>query len=214
MSTEYYIDSTEFFEELPSNQWDDECAGLVDDLNDYVQTNLSDKLKKGDTITLIPEKERYRNDFVFFYDGVSVSELSSDFDEYGHVPSNIYVSDNEFYPRYWADTISHNSIFFLSPEIEGRMVFSLDESENIVKANVKIGDKEYVCLLDNLEDFKDVDFSEGISLNELAEKYTLYYEYYASEFDSPRLDGNLDGNGNILDTFDGKECFYLKMKDI
>ena len=120
----------------------------VEDLNEKLKgwTKLS-KLKRGDLLSLEPNKDRYRNEGLYIWDGEKAVELDDMIDEYGALPRSFMVSDKEFSPHYWVQGMAHNGIFWLAPEILQRMSFT-KQADGSISSPVPIGDKIWTCIVD------------------------------------------------------------------
>jgi hypothetical protein len=80
-------------------------------------------IANGDIID-IESESHYRNNGIFMWNGKKVVELYTDYDDYGSVPPEIEIADdNDFTPTSWLDLIDHNSVIWFSPEIRSRMEF-------------------------------------------------------------------------------------------
>lgn len=107
------------------------------------------EVKRGDTICLYEPRNRYRNNHLYIWDGTKAIRLDNKVDDYGSVPSQFVVTDTEFSPKYWINTIDHNTYFYLSSSIVERFEFvkeheyiGTERFTNIV-TNVEIGGKTY-----------------------------------------------------------------------
>lgn len=90
----------------------------IQDNNIYLLKEINNccknlKLNKGDIIEVDKinniTTSKYRNDFLYIYDGENIIELDTEFDEYGYIPS-IFLTFTDFPPGYWVNCISHNWI--------------------------------------------------------------------------------------------------------
>jgi hypothetical protein len=128
----------------------DESVGIieqerVDELTEVVKgwARFSE-IKRGDTVCFI--EDPYRNEGLFFWDGEKLL-VPDDTDEYGNVPKELVVSDTEFHPCYWQDSVAHNGIFWLAPEILERMKFKM-RTDGSVRARLHIGENSWTCIVD------------------------------------------------------------------
>ena len=103
--------------------------------------------KRGDIISLIPDEDRYRNDGCFIFDGDKVIPLDTEFDDYGHLPSSIQVSDTEFSITHWQDVVGHNCIFWLAQPILDRMTLHWDSEKHLYIGSTIIGRAQHACII-------------------------------------------------------------------
>lgn len=103
--------------------------------------------KRGDIISLIPDEERYRNDGCFIFDGDKVIPLDTEFDNYGHLPSSIQVSDTEFSIIHWRDIVGHNCIFWLAQPILDRMTLHWDDEKRLYIGSTTICGAQHACII-------------------------------------------------------------------
>jgi hypothetical protein len=102
--------------------------------------------------------ERDRNDGLYIWDGEEVMALERDLDDYGHVPTCFVVTDTEFSPDYWFETIQHKGIFHLSQHILERFKFEVATGEDgdlLVTSRVRIGRKTWTVTIQEPEDLDD-----------------------------------------------------------
>lgn len=72
---------------------------IIEKLTEYILENKENlNIQRGDTVSLLKQQDKYRNEWTFMWDGEKVIELYSDYDEYGSVPPSIQVTDTEFSP--------------------------------------------------------------------------------------------------------------------
>ncbi len=92
------------------------------DLEDEDMELLNEKLlpyvigldvKRGDIIHLESDGD-YRNDGKYIYDGEKIVQLDYDMDDYGAIPSNFKILDDNltFSATYWVDVIAHNTYIY------------------------------------------------------------------------------------------------------
>jgi hypothetical protein len=165
MATEHFIDPVSagilepgyIMEDMAEMCNDDKEEFIADKLTDYIRAkNLN--LLRGDTVAVIIKKERDRNEGLFIWDGKKVMPLERDLDMYGHVPSCFKVTDTEFSPDYWFNTIQHNGIFHLPTRILKWFKFSIATGEDgdlLVTAQVSIGDKIWSVAIQEPEELDD-----------------------------------------------------------
>ena len=132
--------------------------GLAADAEDYEEDIARRRLtavikkrnipvKRGDLIGLNPDEERYRNSDCFMWDGEKAICLFHGIDEYGCVPRSIQVTDTEFHPHYWEETVAHNTMFWLSQAILDRFHVSWVSSLRLHMASTTIAGKPYTVLI-------------------------------------------------------------------
>ena len=134
-------------------------------------TNLD--LKRGDLVCLNTKEKHWRNDDVYIFDGITLIELSTEYDDYGHIPPEFEVSDNGFGPNHWRDVIDHNGYFFPVDEIRQRALASIKIGtfewfdEPLLHSIVTIGDEEYTLFFDHVlvEDYNECQISDTERLN-------------------------------------------------
>lgn len=170
-SQDIYVNPSELgLNELPEDQFDERVQeDILHKLTAFVKT-----AKRGDTISLQKAGEKYRNVWTFMWDGEKALKLDSIIDEYGVVPQSLKVTDTEFSPDWWVDTIEHNSIFWLSDEIKSRMVFKR-EGEQIF-ADFLIGETTWRCYVDYPEIVKPSE-----NLETLANHKNAYFQMSEAE---------------------------------
>ncbi len=152
---------------IPNDQWtEDVQEGILERLTTYVKN-----AKCGDTISLERSGEKYRNDWTYLWNGEKAIPLDYSIDEYGSVPRTFKVTDTDFSPDWWTETIAHNSIFWLSDEIKNRMVFKQEDVQ--IFADFLIGDTLWRCYVDNPEEVKCID--------SLTTRKDIYFQICESE---------------------------------
>lgn len=128
-------------------------------------------MKRGDVIHF--GNDDYRNNNKMIFDGEKLQHLDTNVDDYGGLPSNFVVGDNEddFNIGDFEDIIDHNEINWLSKdklkeikiyESNGEIFGNVTIKENIWKINFEINEdtefnlgytrrysRQYKCLLDN-----------------------------------------------------------------
>lgn len=116
------------------------------------------QLKRGDTIALIPQGDRYRNDGVLIWNGSAVEPLDYSIDMYGAVPAEFKITDNEFSPHYWDRVICHNGIIWVADEILERAVFSVQcgpDGDVEARASLYIDTLCWTAVVDCPEDWDE-----------------------------------------------------------
>lgn len=104
-------------------------------------------VRRGDIIGLDADDARDHNNDCFIWDGEKVIRLFYGIDEYGSVPPNIQVTDGEFHPRYWLDTVTQNTIFWLAQPILDRFRVRWDSGLRLHMATTTIAGKPYTVLI-------------------------------------------------------------------
>ena len=100
----------------------------------HVAANPIAGIRRGDTISVVPAADRYRNDGTFMWTGTEVIDLDREIDSYGATP--LPITDMEFSPTYWISVIAHNRIIRFSDSIQRRIIDSLsDEGVGSVTLN-------------------------------------------------------------------------------
>lgn len=128
------------------------------ELLNRISVHWNKDIKRGDTISVLPESEKYRNDWTFIWDGRKAVDLGTQYDEYGHVPSQFVVGD-KFQPDHWHSTISHNKIFHLSDETKRQMKFMKDDHGRMY-CHVLIGNTLWKCYISkDAEEKFDIDIA-------------------------------------------------------
>jgi hypothetical protein len=99
----------------------------IDALTKYIlDKKLCPNIKRGDTI-ILEEKAGYRNNGVYMWDGKKVIRLYTEIDDYGSVPPEIEITDDDFDPRSWHFLVDHNGYVWFSPEIRERICEDLTD---------------------------------------------------------------------------------------
>ena len=85
-------------------------------------------IAKGD-IVIIESESGYRNTGKFIWNGKKVVDLYTEVDDYGSVPPEIEITDDNDFDAYsWYDLIEHNNFVWYSPEIRDRIKDSLNNN--------------------------------------------------------------------------------------
>ncbi len=164
---------------LPRDQWED---GVQEDILKRLTAHIKNA-RRGDTISLEKAPNKYRNDWTYMWDGEKAVPLDHILDEYGTVPPTFKVTDTEFSPDWWINTITHNGIFWLSDEIKSRMKFK--EEEDQIVADFLIGDVPWRCYVDYPD---NPDMPEN--LEDLAMRENVYFQIYECECTVPSSSEN------------------------
>lgn len=82
---------------------------IANKLTLYIKNN-NIILTRGDIINTVIEEDRFENDGKFIWNGNSVDILNYD-NNYGIIPYNYIVDDNNFAPDYWSGEIYNNCVF-------------------------------------------------------------------------------------------------------
>lgn len=168
----------------------------LETLNEYIEN--TDILKRGDIVNILEEKERYRNDGSYIWDGKKLIDLNyGDYDDYGYVPKEFDIS--EFGPKdYFSNSIDHNHLISHKPTISKKDIMNLefinDIEEDALYAVFK--DKYYnIVFLYNIEDVETniSDISDKTIINKLLKKFKVdklnYFLYEDLYFDIEKLKG-------------------------
>jgi hypothetical protein len=172
---------------------------LLEKLNEYVKDN-NIYMERGDTVSLIPKGYRYRNQCLFVYNGDLIEYLDYNVDEYGAIHPHYEVTDTDFAPNYWVNTIDHNTYFYLSTTIKNRFKFYKDEHNRVV-SDVLIGTKMWKAYIDG--DNSEADESDGLKTMEMLKKMVLENKFFFKKEPS-----YYDEDGSI----DYSSSFFLEMK--
>ena len=136
----------------------------------------------------------------FIWDDGKALPLGNEHDDYGEVPQNFLVTNNDFHPYWWMKIFGRTyRIFWLSSEIKKRLNFvkGLDEQEEeIIYSHIKIGLIEYICIVDYPPDIT-------ISLEDLPLHSDTFFSALPSEYD---IDEDL---GKHYCTKFGKPAFFI-----
>lgn len=105
---------------------------LLKAITKYVLANHPD-IRRGDVVQHIMWVDR--NDTKCIWDGKQCIPLGYDreVDEYGHVPPQFMVSENEFRVDWWDDAIAHNKAFWVHPEVLKTLKFEVTEPDPSIK---------------------------------------------------------------------------------
>lgn len=161
-----------------------ESCGIADDARlaelteDVKAWSRFSEIRRGDVISF--EEQPYRNGSCFIWDGEKLLALGET-DEYGNVPRALPVTDTEFHPHYWQDSIAHNGIFWLAPEIVERIKFTRHDDGSL-RASVKIGEKEWTCIVDAEAGADAPDLKSCVFLAEDPVYFVGDYSYGATFF--------------------------------
>jgi hypothetical protein len=99
----------------------DENANII--TNFILDNNIL--IKRGDVIDIIKEEDRYRNDGKLIWNGEKALFLETSIDEYGAVPKEFIVYEEEFSPDYWSSNITHNNYYWPSLNYREQVCLSL-----------------------------------------------------------------------------------------
>ena len=130
------------------DDYDDEK--LLKKMTAYAKKHF-DGIKAGDVVS-IESETGYRNEGVFIWNGKKVVNLYTKLDDYGSVPPEIEISDDNDLDAYsWERLIDHNKIVWYSPEIRDRIKNSLNVVNGSYTAQVDIRGKTWNFILLNDE---------------------------------------------------------------
>ena len=108
-----------------------------------------DGIKEGDVVS-IEYETGYRNQGVFIWNGKKVVNLYTKLDDYGSVPPEIEISDDNNLDAYsWEGLIDHNKLVWYSPEIRDRIKNNLNDDYT---AQVDIRGKTWNFILHDIHD--------------------------------------------------------------
>jgi hypothetical protein len=122
---------------------------LIKKMTAYIKKQVKENnrafvgIARGDVVILDTDAG-YRNNGKFIWDGKKVIGLYTEVDDYGSLPPEIEIADdNDFEPDSWEDLIDHNEYIWYSPEIRTRLYNSLLERRNgrirtVIEGNVNI----------------------------------------------------------------------------
>jgi hypothetical protein len=166
MATEHYINPVDAGIMPPTYRYED-LVEICETMEEFVVKKLTTYihknklvLRRGDTVAVMTKDERDRNDGLYIWDGEEVMALERDLDDYGHVPACFVVTDTEFSPDYWFETIQHKGIFHLPKHILERFNFEVATGEDgdlLVTSRVRIGRKTWTVTIQEPEDLDDPD---------------------------------------------------------
>jgi hypothetical protein len=129
---------------------DDDDEKLLKKMTAYAKKHF-DGIKAGDIVS-IESETGYRNEGVFIWNGKKVVNLYTKLDDYGSVPPEIEISDDNDVDAYsWERFIHHNKIVWYSPEIRDRIKNSLNVVNGSYTAQVDIRGKTWNFILLNDE---------------------------------------------------------------
>ena len=98
-------------------------------------------------VVIIESESDYRNDGVFMWNGKKVIKLYTEVDDYGSVPPEIEIADdNDFTAYSWQDLVNHNNFVWYSPEIRDRIKDTLNDH---LTAQVNIRGTMWTFHIDN-----------------------------------------------------------------
>ena len=98
-------------------------------MTEYILRKIP-KIARGDVVG-VNELVGERNNGVFMWDGTAVIPLYTGADDYGSVPCEIEIADdNNFDAKSWKDLIYHNDYVWYSPKIRQRMNFKTVDGES------------------------------------------------------------------------------------
>ena len=94
-------------------------------------------IARGDIIE-IESESGYRNTGVFMWNGKKVINLYTEVDDYGSVPPEIEIADdNDFTAYSWENLVDHNNFVWYSPEIRDRIKDNLNDRLTAPATNIR-----------------------------------------------------------------------------
>lgn len=155
-STEFYISLYEDVSDEKRTSGKNILEILTEHINETEE--IKTVIKRGDTIAT--EVPHYRNDNVYIWDGKKVRCLEYDIYEYGNIPKEFVVTETEFSPDYWLNTIDC-TCFYLSRDILKKVKFQYDEKEKTIYTYIKLKEKTWKAVGINWH----IDFEEHYEEN-------------------------------------------------
>ena len=111
-----------------------EGEGLIKKMTAYIKKQVKENnrafvgIARGDVVILDTDAG-YRNDGKFIWNGKKVIDLYTEVDDYGSLPPEIEIADdNDFTAYSWEDLLDHNNLVWYSPEIRDRIKEALNEN--------------------------------------------------------------------------------------
>jgi len=107
---------------------------LIKKMTAYIKKQVKENnrafigIARGDVVILDTDAG-YRNDGKFIWNGKKVIDLYTEVDDYGSLPPEIEIADdNDFTAYSWEDLLDHNNLVWYSPEIRDRIKDGLNEN--------------------------------------------------------------------------------------
>jgi hypothetical protein len=107
---------------------------LIKKMTAYIKKQVKENnrafvgIARGDVVILDTDAG-YRNNGTFIWNGKKVLFLYTEVDDYGSLPPEIEIADdNDFTAYSWEDLLDHNSLVWYSPEIRDRIKDGLNEN--------------------------------------------------------------------------------------
>lgn len=101
-------------------------------VTDYILTNKIE-ITRGFIINTLKADDRYRNDGKLIWTSTEAIWLDDEIDDYGAVPKEFEVSPKEFSPKYWNESVCHNSYYWpclsYREQVRDSLVFDDELSE-------------------------------------------------------------------------------------
>jgi hypothetical protein len=94
---------------------------VLEHLTQLVKEQCHD-IRRGDLVTIFPNEERYRNDGTGIWDGERLRNLSGNPDDYGTIPEEFMVDEENFAPDWWVNVIAHNNLWWPSGQIRDECI--------------------------------------------------------------------------------------------
>ena len=158
---------------------------LIKKMTAYIKKQVKENnrsfvgIARGDVVTLDTDAG-YRNDGKFIWDGKKVIGLYTEVDDYGSLPPEIEIADdNDFEPDSWEDLIDHNEYIWYSPEIRTRLYNSLLERRggrirNVIEGDVNIRGRQWTFTYEGNRMDADEPLTLDDALRAIKESRTLF----------------------------------------
>ena len=158
---------------------------LIKKMTAYIKKQVKENnrsfvgIARGDVVTLDTDAG-YRNDGKFIWDGKKVIGLYTEVDDYGSLPPEIEIADdNDFEPDSWEDLIDHNEYIWYSPEIRTRLYNSLVErhggrTRTVIEGDVNIRGRQWTFTYEGNRMDADEPLTLDDALRAIKESRTLF----------------------------------------
>jgi hypothetical protein len=158
---------------------------LIKKMTAYIKKQVKENnrafvgIARGDVVTLDTDAG-YRNNGKFIWDGKKVIGLYTEVDDYGSLPPEIEIADdNDFEPDSWEDLIDHNEYIWYSPEIRTRLYNSLVERRGgrirtVIEGDVNIRGRQWTFTYEGNRMDADEPLTLDDALRAIKESRTLF----------------------------------------
>lgn len=126
---------------------DDHCEDVLVDNLDLLAPYVTQQGGKRGDLVHIEGVIGYRNSGVFAFDGTTIIDLDSDYNEYGTVPKQFQVI-TEFPIDYFSNTLGDHVWFDQTPYAE-EMINTLTTDDGITHCSFTVNEVEYKLVFDN-----------------------------------------------------------------